>query len=290
MFRRMFSGDVQRRNILFIAGGAMLGLPAERFAHAKPANSSVPYGLILKMKADLEGDWQSALKRVASLGIREVEFPGTLGRSAIECRKQLDDLGMRVLGGGGVYKELTSNLDEVLQTSAVLGKQYVYCYWPWLDGGKNKTADDWKKLATTMNELGARVKAGGLTLAYHNHDMEFLPLGPSGRLPYDLLLENTDPKLVTMQLDLWWVNKAKQSPVPFLKRYPGRFASFHIKEPSNTPEAGMACTGSSFSDAKTILRAGKAAGVKHFVIENEDPKDHYKCAAQTLRYLQSLKI
>ncbi|MDX2021356.1 MAG: TIM barrel protein [Deltaproteobacteria bacterium] len=286
----MYSAPGSRRSTLINAAAAVVGLSASRLAFARATQGTVHFGLILKMKEDLQTNWQAALARVAGLGIKEVEFPGTLGNSAAACRKVLDELGIRALGGGSVYKDLVATMDEVLETSAVLGKRYVYCYWPWLDGGKDKTADDWKRLAGTMNHLGARVKRGGLTLAYHNHDMEFLPIANDARVPFDLLLEHTDPSLVTMQLDLWWVNKAKASPVPFMKRHPGRFASFHIKEPNNTPEAGMACDGGSFTNIATILRAGKAAGVKHFVIENEDPKDHYKCAARTLGYLKSLHI
>jgi sugar phosphate isomerase/epimerase len=288
----MLVSQMNRRKVLF-STAALAGAHAlQATAHAaKPiSRPSVRMGLILKMKHDLELDWRSALKKVAALGFKDVEFPGTLGTSAVECRHVLDDLGLVALGGGAVYKDLNANLEEILKTSQILGKTYVYCYWPWLDGGQNKTVDDWKRLGDTMNQLGARCKAGGLMLAYHNHDMEFLPVGDNGPFPYDILLQHTDPLLMTMQMDLFWVEKSKRSPIPFLNRHPGRISSFHIKERLNTQENGMVCSGESFDNLAVTLKAGLRSGVKHFVIENEDEKDHYDCAQRTLSYVNSLKF
>lgn len=140
-----------------------------------------------------------------------------------------------------------------------------------------------------MNKLGARTKSGGLQLAYHNHDKEFVPEG-QGHFPYDLLLQHTDASLMTMQIDLFWGDKDWLSPVPFLKRHPGRVASFHIKERGNTDEGGMLCSGASFIGLNVTPKARVASGVRHFAIENEDDRDHYACAAKTISYLKSLSF
>ena len=242
------------------------------------------------MKDEFSTDWRATLAHIAKVGFRELEFPGFFGPSPQACRAALDGLGLIALGGGAVYRELLAHIDEILATSQTLGKRYVCCYWPWLDSGEHKTADDWKRVGDAMNALGARVRAGGLTLAYHNHDKEFLPLTGAGSLPYDILLAHTDPALVSMQLDLWWVDKGGADPIPFLRQHHGRFAIFHIKERLNTAENGWACTGSTYVNLPAVLRAGLDAGVGHFIVENENPQAAFACAEDSLRKLSSLRL
>ena len=223
------------------------------------------------------------------IGYRELEFPGHLGPSAAACRRELDRLGLVAIAGGDVRRNLEAHLDDVLADAHALGKRYVCCYWPWLDGGTNKSPDDWKRLGDDMNTLGRRIAAGGCKLAYHNHNLEFRSFpgaAADAPLPYDLLVRATDPALVAMQLDLWWVNKAGVSAVPVLARHSGRFAIVHIKEPTNTKDAGWTCDGASFVELRATLAAATKAGVRHFVCENEDPADQYGCAKRTFALLR----
>jgi sugar phosphate isomerase/epimerase len=259
--------------------------PGAAIARAKPRQ----LGLILKMKDDLARDWIGTLEKIAAIGYRELEFPGHLGPSAAECRRVLDRLKLAAIAGGDVYKRLDAQLDDVLADAHVLGKRYICCYWPWLDGGTNKSPDDWRRLGDTMNALGTRIARAGMRLAYHNHDLEFRPFpgaSPDAPLPYDLLVRATDPSLVTMQLDLWWVAKANASAAAVLDRHRGRFSIVHIKEPGNTPDGGMKCDGATFADLGATLTAAANARVQHFVCENEDPADHYRCARATYELLR----
>ena len=84
-----------------------------------------------------------------------------------------------------------------------------------------KTIDQYKALAAFLNEAGEKIRSAGMQLTYHNHDFEFVKL--SDQVPYDVLLNETDAKLVQMELDLYWVVKAGLSPLELFARQPGRF-------------------------------------------------------------------
>ena len=136
---------------------------------------------------------------------------------------------------------------------------------PWTDSSKLKTVDDYKNFAGLLNRIGRKVNAGGLRFAYHNHNFEFQPI--DGQLPYDIMLQNTDPDLVTFQMDIYWVVKGGQKPEDYFNKYPGRFESWHIKD--------MACDGNSCAvgdgaiDFRYLMKFSKKAGLKRFFVEQE---------------------
>lgn len=235
----------------------------------------------------LQTDFVGTIKKVAAVGYQELEFGQQKGMPDKDFKKLLDDLGIAAVAGGAARKQLEDDLDSMIQSSHLFGKRYVVCYWPWLDSGKNKTIDDWKRMGADMNRLGARVKAAGLRLAYHNHDIEFQIT--EGQIPYDVLLAATDPDLVDMEMDLYWVAKGGQDPVAYLKRHAGRFALFHVKDMESSAQRGKACPGQGILDFRPMLAEGARAGVRHFIVENEGVKDALPCIERSYAYLAQLR-
>ena len=123
-----------------------------------------------------------------------------------------------------------------------------------------------KALAETLNKLGAKCKAAGLELLYHNHDFEFSK-DDDGNVVYDYLLEHCDASIVNFQMDLYWVTKAGQDPVAYFKRYPGRFKLWHVKDMDD--QGRFAPVGNGHIDFKRILENKKLAGMKYYYVEQD---------------------
>ena len=123
-----------------------------------------------------------------------------------------------------------------------------------------------KALAATLNTLGQKCKDAGLQLLYHNHDFEFNK-DEEGNVILDYLLENCDKSIVNFQMDLYWVTKAKQDPIAYFKRYPGRFKIWHVKDMDE--QGRFAPVGNGKIDFKSILAKKKLSGMKYYYVEQD---------------------
>jgi sugar phosphate isomerase/epimerase len=129
--------------------------------------------------------------------------------------------------------------------------------------GMDGTIED---LAEVLTTLGKKCDAAGLKLLYHNHDFEFKK-GENGNAPIDYLLENTDPKYVNFEMDLYWVAKAGADPVAYFKKYPGRFKEWHVKDMDE--QGRFAPVGEGSIDFKSILAAKQLSGMKYYFVEQD---------------------
>jgi sugar phosphate isomerase/epimerase len=130
--------------------------------------------------------------------------------------------------------------------------------------------DDYKRHAENFNSFGEICENAGLQFAYHNHDFEFLNF--DGVMPYDYLLENTDPELVKMELDLYWITKGGQDPVEYFKKYPGRFELWHVKDMEDNEEKFFAEVGYGTIDFKRIFAERETAGMEMFFVEQDQSR------------------
>jgi sugar phosphate isomerase/epimerase len=134
--------------------------------------------------------------------------------------------------------------------------------------------DEAKRTAALANRIGEAARRAGLQFTYHNHNFEFVDQG-GGAIGYDLLLKETDPKLVKFQIDCGWMVFAGHDPVSYFKQYPQRFPMVHVKDflPRASGEADMrgAELGHGTVDYKPIFAAGAKAGLQHYFVEQEGP-------------------
>jgi len=128
----------------------------------------------------------------------------------------------------------------------------------------------------------------GIQFAYHNHDFEFPKL--EGQVPYDVLLQNTDPKLVQLEIDLYWITKAGQDPLAYFARWPGRIPLVHVKDSAGPPEHKMVDVGQGKIDWKRIFAKRDQAGIKHAIVEHDQPPQPFEDIATSARYLKSLEF
>jgi sugar phosphate isomerase/epimerase len=137
------------------------------------------------------------------------------------------------------------------------------------------TADHFKRTAETLTAKGEALRREGVKLAYHNHNPELAPFGETNGLA--ILLEHTDPKAVSFEMDAGWVVAAGHDPVELLRAYPQRFRLMHVKDiaPSHKTntllKADTTEVGSGVVNWPRVLRAATASGVKHFSVEQEPP-------------------
>jgi sugar phosphate isomerase/epimerase len=247
-----------------------------------------PIGLQLYSVRDLmKADVPGTLAKVAAMGFKEVEFAGLFGQSPKDVRAMLDKNGLTAPASHVDMNTVDTKLPETIETAATLGHKFLIV--PYVDETARKQPDVWKRLADLLNRAGAQTQKAGIAIAYHQHSFEFVPAPAlAGRLPYDYLLETTDAKLVKMELDICWTVAAEQDPVAYFKKHPGRFPLVHVKDwlkngKPGAPYAGalgpdtkftgeMANVGQGSVDWKRVVAAADAAGVKHYIVEHDNPK------------------
>lgn len=233
--------------------------------------------------------FRDILPKVAEMGYKEIEFGGHFGESPKAYYTYLKELGLTPVAGGSSMAQLLEKADEIIENQLAFEKKYLVCYWPWMDGGDNVTPEITKQAASNLNTIGAKCQKAGIKLAFHNHDKEFFSFA-DGTRPYDIFLSETDPELVTMQIDLYWIRKGGGDIFHYFRKHPGRFELCHVKDMDNTPEQSFACLGEGIIDFGAIFRERELAGLQHFIVEHDRPSDPMECARQGAEYLKALRF
>lgn len=232
------------------------------------------------MTADLEG----TLAAIAAAGITELEFAGYYNKPADWWRAKMKTLGFTSPSTHVGMPKTDAEWAPHFEMSKAMGQKWVIV--PSI-GREYRGADGFKKLAERLNSGGELAKKAGLRMGYHNHDFEFAAL-PEGGTGYDVLLKHADPSLVDFELDLYWAVKAGQDPLAMIAAHPKRFVCCHVKDAGPAPELKMMDVGTGTIDFKTILAAGRKAGLKHWYIEHDNPTDDLasiKASAAVLKKL-----
>lgn len=250
----------------------------------------------------LDQDVRGNLQKVADIGYKEIESAfsmkgGYYGMKPKEFRALLSDLGLswrshHVLGAPlkpnpnfDVSKlpkmnTLKNDTQQILDELAEGGLKYVVCAnYPF------DTLDELKAGLGVLNKAGELAKKAGLTLAYHNHDMEFAKM--EGQVPYELMLSQISPAVLKMELDLAWASKAGVDPVTLFQKHPKRFPLWHVKD-FDRDFKNLKPVGEGAIDFKRIFDAAQSAGLKHFFVEHDMPADAFASLTSSYRYLKGI--
>lgn len=231
----------------------------------------------------MQSDVPGTLEKVAAIGYDDVEFAGYFDHSPEEIKAMIDGLGLRAPSAHIGYDLLQNDLDNVLEAAHTIGHAYIIC--PWL-APPQRTMDAFKQHVALFNEVGAKCKAAGFQFAYHNHDFEFESVGD--QVLYDFLLQETDPELVKMEMDLYWINYAGADPLAYFEKYPGRFALCHVKDMADGKQ--IASVGQGNIDFGDIFAHSEQAGLKHYIVEHDRPDDALKSIETSYKYLKDLEF
>jgi len=277
---------INRRQFLTRGAIGAAALTGPNWLRAEAATKLSKIGLQLyTVRNEMDRDFEGSLKRVAELGYHEVEFAGYYNRAPKDVRAILDRYGLTSPAAHVPLKDVQSNLDKTIEVAKVIGHQFLIC--PYLEDKDRRSLDDYKRHAATFNKAGEACQKAGIQFGYHNHDFEFQSFG--GKMAYDQLLADTDKKLVTMELDLYWIAKANQDPLAYMARHTGRFTLFHVKEMDKTDKRGITEVGRGVIDFKTIFAKSKGA-IKHYFVEQDtcpgSPFDSIKLSIDYLKQLE----
>jgi len=284
---------INRRTFLTHAG--LIGAGITLLPHLSLAAGNRVAGLQLyTLRDELPKDVRGAIAKVAKAGYKEVEVfgyskkSGFWGLQPAEFKKLLDKHGLKSPSGHYGMDRLLGEgkLDEVedaITAGKILGHQFITM--PYIDAKFRKTSADLKNVAAKLNMAAKRVKAAGLKMAYHNHDFEFMPI--DGTTLYEVLLKETDPAMVSFEMDLYWVVRAGQDPVKWFEKYPGRFAMVHVKDMDKQDRKLNTEVGKGDVNFKQIFAKAKLAGIKHYIVEQENFKiDPYVSITESCKYLR----
>ncbi|MGB5356167.1 MAG: sugar phosphate isomerase/epimerase [Eudoraea sp.] len=276
---------VTRRNFLFqvsaLSAGSLL-MPTIMKASGMEDKMGVQ---LYSFRDEMLNDPIETLKQIANIGIKEIETARSskghyYGLKPEEMKKICDDLGMNLKSG---HVHLDDAWEKTMNEAVVSGQEYLICS---SMPSKGQNVDNYKKVAESFNKAGEACKALNLKFGYHNHDYEFDSEG--GEVLYDILLKNTDPSLVHMELDLGWVITAGKDPLEYFENYPGRFPLWHLKD-MNLAKKESTEFGKGGLDIKKMLAYKKASGVKHIFIEQEEyAKSPLESMEYNMKYLKGL--
>ena len=253
-------------------------LPVSGFSHTNTKVRKYKIGLqLFTIRDAMEKDALDSLSQVRELGYEDLEIYGFdakngtyYGYQPSEFRKILDDRDLTTSSGHydlpSFYDQpetaLLKYVDQCIEGAHVLGQDYIT--WPWLDP-KFRNIDGFKKLADLLNKIGEQVVKGGLKFAYHNHGFEFED--HQGQTGYEIILSKTDPELVKLQLDLYWVKHSSMlSPEQWIAKQPGRYEMWHIKDMDKTTR-DYTELGNGSIDFHPILPEAQRSGLKYYYLE-----------------------
>jgi len=262
----------------FLAAGSTIGL---QLYTVRDAMASDPNGTLAKVAQigynSLEGATYNDGKE-NFYGMDPKTFAGVLKSNGLimrSCHYRLGEDSMGATLTNGEYKgTILHDWDKAVEDAHALGLQYMVC--AWLSPKERGGLEHYKKMAADFNVAAEKCKKAGF---------EFDP--QSGKSGYDVLLSETDPQLVKMELDLYWATKAGQDPVKLFEAHPGRFPLWHLKDMDKTPQHSFTEVGNGSIDFKRIFAAKSKAGMKYFFVEQDKcPGSPFDSITKSITYIK----
>lgn len=247
----------------------------------------LPLGIQLyTLREQLAENPSATLRELASFGYQEVELAGLPpGVSATELRMMLDDNGLvcpaiHAQGDTASQADIahTVGAEMVIMPAAMALLNDDWSLKPGL------TEASYQAVAESLNNIGSEYQTQGLSFGYHNHAWEMQFVGE--KRGYDVLLSETDPSLVFMELDLGWTHQGKVNALDLFNKHPGRFTTCHVKDFN---EAGdIVNPGQGVVPLQAQIARKEIAGMRHFFVEHDNSPDPLETARAAVKFVQSL--
>lgn len=268
---------MKRRTFIQASSMAAAAITLPVWARATDSNTGIGLQLYT-LKDIIRKDIKGTLQKVAAIGYSRVEpydySDGKMfGMPYQDFARMNKDLGLEVVSchyNSGftdpqVKGTLRNDWQMAVDDAAAAGQQYMVL--AWLEEGERKTIDDYKSVCDLINKSGEICKKAGIKIGYHNHWFEFQPV--EGQTPYDVMLKELDPSLVTMEMDMYWVVFAGADPLHLMENHRGRFELWHIKDMDKAVHNRNADVGTGLIDFHKIFADHEISGMKYFFLEQE---------------------
>lgn len=279
--------SINRRN--FVKNGLALATASSFIGALDPSSSLDLLGLEAKKKRNigiqiytirdiLQKDATGGIKAIAAAGYKQIELAGYnagkfYGLPAAEMKSLATGLGLAIPSShvapnlGDYFKDnmLPKEYLQAMDDAAYMGQKFIIM--PFLAPAFRNDKDNAMRIAEFMNKAGTASKERGLMFGYHNHQFEFDKIGDTTMM--NIFLTQTDPKLVTMELDIYWVAFANVDPIQLIKQNPGRFSLYHIKDMAKSEKRESIEIGDGTIDFNKIFKETKKIGASYYLVEQE---------------------
>ncbi|MFJ7976867.1 sugar phosphate isomerase/epimerase family protein [Peribacillus sp. JNUCC 23] len=228
--------------------------------------TAIPVALqMFTLREESSKDFTGTLKKVAELGYEGIEFAGYGDLTTTELKVVMDDLGLRAAASHIPLIEMEADLTKIIDDQHRIGSNKLVC--PYLPP-ERRTEEDYRELITLLNRFGDTCSKEGITLCYHNHDFELEKLS-DGRTALETIFEETNPEWVKAEFDIYWLTRAGQNPLAWIKQYPNRTPLIHLKDMTTDEERFFAELGTGGVDIESVLEKGEEANVEWWVVEQD---------------------
>jgi sugar phosphate isomerase/epimerase len=278
---------IKRREFLLKTGTLAIGsvlLPSYNFPGERVKNIGVQ---LYTFRKEMAADALGTLKQIAAIGIKQIESAKSdkghyYGLAPKQIKEACADLGMTLRSG---HVHIDDQWKHTVDEAAESGQEYMICSSMPRSG---QTVSNYKKVAEAFNKAGEECKSRGLKFGYHNHAYEFESEG--GEVLYDVLLINTDPTLVHMEMDLGWVIVGGKNPLDYFTKYPGRFPLWHLKDMDLVKKHSVEF-GKGGLDIMAMFKNRKQAGLQYLFVEQEEyTSTPIESMKYNMEYLKKVKI
>ena len=282
MDRRTFVGSLGA-----VGAAAMLPSDAALFRREKLNRIGVQlYTVRDRLKVSVE----KTLAEVADIGFKEVEFygipEGYFNRPPRAIRQLLDRNGLTSPSAHLGMRELRGSWNRTLNDAAEIGQKWLVI--ASLDDADRNSIAAIKRTADIIRKAAEDAKLYKIKLAYHNHETEFREV--EGRRVFDVLLEETSPETLQVEMDIYWITKGGGDPLAYFAKWPGRFPMLHVKDAGPPPAYEMRDVGKGTINWAEIFAKHKEAGVKHYYVEHDDPPNPLASIKASFEYLSNLRF
>ena len=229
-------------------------------------------------------DFIGTLRQLADMGYRALEFAGYGGTPVAELRSAMDEFGLHAISAHVPFPQLENSPQQTIEDLHTLGCQHAVV--PGIPEERRSTVEQVSALADTFNRLGETCRGEGLQFGYHNHAHEFAPL--DGTTMFKLIAENTDPSLVSLELDLFWAQVGGMDPIAVMREYAGRTPLLHCKDMLDDAEHSDASVGAGILPYEEYLSVGAEIGAEWYIVEQDHPRNAMEDVRTSLRNLEKL--
>lgn len=243
---------------------------------------------LYSLRVEMKENPTETVKLVGEMGYGFVETAGYAdgkfyGMEPLKFKQAVEESGMVFLGShtknnvpdSANWDKTMEWWDQCIAAHKEAGVEYIVQ--PSMDKVGYGSLEGLKAYCEYFNAVGEKCNEAGIRFGYHNHNKEFSEL--EGEIIYDFMLKNTDPEKVMFQIDLYWAIKGGGDPNQYFEKYPGRFWLWHVKDEKEVGASGDI-------DFEKIWTGAETAGVKYFIVEQEDYDfPHFESVEMSLQYL-----
>lgn len=213
------------------------------------------------IREQLADDYLGSLQKVAEIGYKGIELGPPTTMTTNRLKEHLDDLGLQVIGSHADLSTLTTDLNSLIDYLHIVGGSYI------THSSKFGSKQEVLESASLFNQIGEKCRERGIQFLYHNHNWEFKKFDNEYAL--DILLNETDPNLVQLELDTYWVQRAGEDPVEYLRKLTNRCPLLHIKDMEPGEEQFFAEIGEGILHFQDIFKVAEEIGTKWLVVEQD---------------------